>query len=115
MRRICYNLGMVKKSLYILIPTFIILLMLYALMPATLFSGRQEDTLTLQGVTFSGDLANGLFAGWGMVTFENGDTYEGALSDGRFTGHGVYTSTAGWRFEADFTQGKAEEGGVFSW
>jgi hypothetical protein len=43
------------------------------------------------GISYPGNLANGVFTGQGLITLSNGDSYNGDLVDGDRHGEGTYT------------------------
>ncbi|MCL2699025.1 MAG: hypothetical protein FWE68_01805 [Defluviitaleaceae bacterium] len=65
------------------------------------------------GLTFSGDLKDGRFTGYGTIDFHDGDMYYGNFSEGRFDGdgtlHGV-DNADGWRFNGAFEGGRVNSG-----
>ena len=57
--------------------------------------------------TFSGNLKDGRFSGYGAVNFQDGDRFGGNFTEGRFDGRGVFYATAGhWNFDGVFQGGR---------
>ena len=58
------------------------------------------------GFTFTGGLLDGLFDGYGVMIFENGDKYRGYFANGRFEGRGTYIFADGSVYAGVFTAGR---------
>lgn len=52
--------------------------------------------------------------GKGTVTFKNGDTYTGNLVNGSFSGYGKFKSKDGWTYEGQFVNGQPEGKGTLT-
>jgi hypothetical protein len=67
------------------------------------------------GFTYSGDLVNGAFDGYGSVQFHEGGQYSGGFSAGRYSGDGTFTNSANlhderWFFSGTFGDGRINSG-----
>lgn len=98
-----------KKSMRrVIYPVIIVLLVLAAVYALGVFDalrGESDNVLEIDGMQFTGRLADGRFSGPGKIFFENGDTFEGTLVNGQFSGRGVYTFSDGRRVEGEFEKG----------
>jgi len=92
----------------------LIALALYALGAVDALNRKTDESYTVEGMVFTGELGDGRFHGTGKIVFANGDTYEGGLDGGRFNGYGIYVSSDGWRYAGYFCDGKPEEPGEYS-
>ena len=91
----------------------LISLAMYALGLSEALHRKTDDTYSVEGMVFTGELGDGTFHGEGKIVFANGDTYEGTLAGGRFNGYGKYVSSDGWRYEGYFRDGKPESPGEY--
>lgn len=55
---------------------------------------------------YSGNCDNGLFNGYGTLTWRSGAIYEGSFKDGLINGKGKFTHPEGWYREGDFVNGE---------
>ncbi|MCL2343661.1 MAG: hypothetical protein FWC62_07180 [Firmicutes bacterium] len=81
-----------------------------------LFDGRGVSEVSDKDYTeftYSGELKNGRFDGYGTLGFQDGLRYTGNFADGRFSGKGEFSDAAkGWNFTGVFADGQVS-GGVF--
>jgi len=65
--------------------------------------------------TFTGDLINGRFTGFGTMTFQEGEKFNGNFSVGRFNGEGTMISpNDNWTFHGFFQEGRIGGGTFFN-
>jgi hypothetical protein len=93
---------------------FLAVAVLFACFALGLFDGdgvsrvRDKD---YDEFTFTGDLRNGRFTGYGSMHFQDGELYIGNFAVGRFNGEGtLYCSVNNWNFNGVFTEGRVSSG-----
>lgn len=68
------------------------------------------------GFVYTGNLVDGIFEGYGEVTFDNGDTYVGYFSNGLFHGNGTYRwADSASTYSGDWDCGNRHGLGTFTW
>ena len=61
--------------------------------------------------TFTGNLRNGLFTGYGVMSFATGERYSGNFAAGRFDGEGTFSCASNdWSFYGIFQEGQITGG-----
>jgi hypothetical protein len=61
--------------------------------------------------TFSGNLRNGRFTGYGSMYFQGGERYSGSFTLGRFDGEGaMHCPLLAWNFDGFFDEGRVGSG-----
>lgn len=67
---------------------------------------------TKEGITYSGEWANGLRQGRGKATWPNGDEYNGEWADDKMVGKGSLWRSNGHRYDGDFIGGRFNGNGL---
>lgn len=65
--------------------------------------------------TYSGMMQDGIYHGWGILTWESGDVYAGFWENGVRHGQGSYTWADGTCYTGDFTNGTRTGQGTTTW
>jgi hypothetical protein len=102
-----------SASLSIALIVSVALLSLYALGVLGGDGISRVDVKDYTEFTFTGDLRNGRFTGYGSMTFPDGVQYSGNFAAGRFDGEGILSyAVSNWTFTGVFQEGRAV-GGIF--
>ena len=85
-----------------------------------LFKGQyKNDVAHGKGVNigevgkYRGEIANGLYHGYGSLAFTDGELYEGEFLNGSFDGQGSYTFRNGTKWVGEFENNKMVGEGIF--
>ncbi|XP_073760473.1 MORN repeat-containing protein 4 isoform X2 [Callorhinus ursinus] len=66
------------------------------------------------GGIYLGHFENGLFNGFGVLTFSDGSRYEGEFAQGKFNGVGVFIRHDNMTFEGEFKNGRVDGFGLLT-
>jgi len=98
-----YKVYLTRKNLEIAALVVIILSALMVFLSA--IPGKGVLTLDKGGDTYTGNLVNGSFSGYGKFKSKDGWTYEGQFVNGQPEGKGTLTTEANVVYKGTFKQG----------
>lgn len=86
----------------------------FLILVATLTANMYAVTFSCpDGSTYSGDIENSLFNGYGEQQWPNGDYYKGNYKDGQFHGKGILKNGP-YLYEGDFSEGCYNGNGILT-